>query len=316
MIIPHSQLKVPSLCKKGALVEDSIFIFPSVEDMLDTVQAAPIQYGEILLLGHRNEGWFGMEDVTRDKLDGYIRHGYGDDDDSIIDWGAPFSEQLGRIEPAVAGGVVNIPLYLSGDPACMMAPIIQDRPVDSLTITVPGVFHAGVHAHAAEKRAAAIASYIPSLLDRGISTHIYGYCAVFDGAREQLFLALTKVFSTDHAFDRAEVFLGCGSPVFCRYLCLMLMQYEADKLDTTVDSKFGPYGYPVSLGAGSLNKSKSKSDLRRIVEEATARVESLLPTTHVIHMPELTDANDKDAEWHYLYVRDTIDRFLRDNGLG
>lgn len=320
MKISYKNAKAPSLMKSGVMLDDAILEYPSVQDLYDSVREHTHWSNIADSLGSMGDNWFGIPGIDEYNcekvLHQYMTDGYGEDYQRVADYGEPHSPQLGRVEPSLAGGVVNVPLYLSGDPACMMAPITQDRPVDSLAITVPGscIFH--VSAEQMLLRAAAIASYVPVLLDHGISVYVYSYMASeLQGCREhrnELQLSLVKVFSTDRAFDPAEVFLGCGSPVFNRFLGFSHTDALTAEFGYSPTKLFGNgYGMPFSIGGGSTNKESKHKKINDLRE----RVEMLLPTTHVVHMPDMGGDNFRDARWHYDYVKGHIEKYLDDYGM-
>ena len=321
MKLSHKQVAVPSLMPKGIMWNDQIIEFPNVQDMHDTVHP----HTDWSSTGERSGDWLSIDGYDphnrREELPKYVRKGYGADEVLLHNFGAPAALQLGRVEPSMAGGTVNVPLYLSGDPQCMMAPVIQDKPVDSLSITVPGIYSANISGRQMKLRAAAIAGYLPKLIDHGISVHLYSYIALkpsgYDygtSGNERMHFAITKVFSTDHAYDPAEVFLGCGSPVFGRYLAFAEVNWICNQMSEPRHINFENYGYPFSIGGGSRLKKGAYKEINLLRE----RVEMIMPTTHVIHMPDSGNCYDPDGygiQWHYDFVSSHIEKYLGEQGM-
>jgi len=241
---------------------------------------------------HRGPGWAGgsFEQAVALANDGW--------QDTVSDINTKISDVSETLKFAptvdVTGDVVDMDLFLTGEPECMISYPLQPREVASVSIMVPICYSSMVDAESAKKRALAVAGAIEDFRFRGIMVTVYAYLCIA-GKRDKLAVSLVKLADSRYAFDQGRVTYGAGHPTMLRQLMFAFEDGWNSEDHTTFDVR-GGRGYPPYC-------------LGRAEQEVADWVYGTLDTEITIDLPELEySANN----WSQSDHDDQISKILGD----
>ena len=173
----------------------------------------------------------------------------------------------------VAGDVVDIDLYLTGEPECMISYPLQERKVSSISIMVPICYSSAVDEATARMRGLAVAGAIEDFRFRGITVNVYAYLCI-SGRDQRLAVTLVKLADSRYAFDQGRVTYGAGHPTMLRQL---FFAYE----DGWSKDDKSTFGIPGGRGYSPYCLGRADPDVANWIYDR-------LDTEISIDLPELT----------------------------